>query len=416
MSITFPTTLDTLSNPSAGDALNNPSHATQHANANDAIEFLEAKVGADASAVTTSHDYKLSGVTGTDKAVSKTGTETLTNKTLTSPLINLASNATGDTYYRDSGGVFQRLAIGTTDQIWTVSGGLPIWKDNPNNTNASNSVKGVVEEATLAEVIAGTATGGTGARLYINPSASLYRFPMQDIPLATGTTSASGNSTSCTSNSDGSILFTSYYDGSTIYIFRLVKDSSTGNYYITHTTTVASTLSRGGMAIIGSYLYVSIYSGGNALRRYAIADLSGVTTINFSGTSKSSSAVWSDETYLYIHSGVDTFDKFTISGTTATNTATITYTSMGTLSPYGSIGNATSVWTYDGTTFKRYPIAGGAATSTLAPLFYAGRLNTGIQGLFFGSTTTLGIATNFNWCSATSVVGIGVNLMAITLP
>jgi len=52
------------------------------------LNNVEAKIGIDSSAVTTSHDYKLSGVTGTDKAVSKTGTETLTNKTLTTPVIN----------------------------------------------------------------------------------------------------------------------------------------------------------------------------------------------------------------------------------------------------------------------------------------------------------------------------------------
>lgn len=36
--------------------------------------------------------------------------------------------------------------------------------------NASTTVKGIVEEATQAEVDAGTATGATGARLFINPS------------------------------------------------------------------------------------------------------------------------------------------------------------------------------------------------------------------------------------------------------
>lgn len=52
------------------------------------------KIGADSSAVTTSHDYKLSGVTGTDKAVSKTGTETLTNKKITKREVTIASSAT----------------------------------------------------------------------------------------------------------------------------------------------------------------------------------------------------------------------------------------------------------------------------------------------------------------------------------
>lgn len=64
MAITFPTTLDTLTNPTAGDKLNSASvpHAGQHADINDAVEALEAKVGVDGSAVTTSHDYKISAL------------------------------------------------------------------------------------------------------------------------------------------------------------------------------------------------------------------------------------------------------------------------------------------------------------------------------------------------------------------
>ena len=94
MAVQFPTNLDDFTNPATSDTLDSPSHAGQHTDANDAIEALEAKVGKNSSAVTTSHDYKLSGVTGTDKAVSKTGTEVLTNKTLTTPVINGAVTGT----------------------------------------------------------------------------------------------------------------------------------------------------------------------------------------------------------------------------------------------------------------------------------------------------------------------------------
>ena len=66
----FPASLDTLTNPTPTDYLNSPSHAGQHANANDSIEALEAKVGINSSAVTTSHDYKLSAITGSEKACS----------------------------------------------------------------------------------------------------------------------------------------------------------------------------------------------------------------------------------------------------------------------------------------------------------------------------------------------------------
>lgn len=42
--------------------------------------------------------------------------------------------------------------------------------------NASTTAKGIVEEATQAEVDAGTATGGTGARLFVNPSVVRGKF------------------------------------------------------------------------------------------------------------------------------------------------------------------------------------------------------------------------------------------------
>ena len=59
MATNFPTSLDSLTNPTSSDSLNSPSHSAQHANVNDAVEALQAKVGADSSAVTSSHDYKI---------------------------------------------------------------------------------------------------------------------------------------------------------------------------------------------------------------------------------------------------------------------------------------------------------------------------------------------------------------------
>lgn len=176
MAINFPTSLDTFSNPIGTDLLENATtaldHDVQHSNANDAIEALEAKVGIDGSAVTTTHDYKLSGVATGDKAVSKTGTETLTNKTLTAPQINMGSDAAGDMYYRSLAGVFSRLAIGTSGQILNVdSSGIPAWIANPSAADASTTVKGVVEIATTAEITAGTGAGGTGALLVVPASA-----------------------------------------------------------------------------------------------------------------------------------------------------------------------------------------------------------------------------------------------------
>ncbi len=64
-------------------------------------------------------------------AVGTSDTQTLTNKTLTSPVINLTSDATGDLYYRNSGGTLARLGIGSSNQYLKVTSGLPSWATFP---------------------------------------------------------------------------------------------------------------------------------------------------------------------------------------------------------------------------------------------------------------------------------------------
>lgn len=169
----FPTSLDNFTNPTAGNRTDSPSHAEQHSNANDAIEAIQAKLGVNGSAVTTTHDYKLSGVTGTDKAASLTGTEVFTNKTLTSPTLtsptiatgtlssttlntrttmngtttfnatgsvvrmNLGNDATGDLLYRNSVGNLTRLGLGSAGQVLKVVAGLPAWDASGGGTTVN---------------------------------------------------------------------------------------------------------------------------------------------------------------------------------------------------------------------------------------------------------------------------------------
>lgn len=66
MSTTFPTSLDSLTNPTPTSNMSVVLHSDQHINANDAIEALEAKVWVDNSAVTTSIDYLLKSTSSTD--------------------------------------------------------------------------------------------------------------------------------------------------------------------------------------------------------------------------------------------------------------------------------------------------------------------------------------------------------------
>ena len=62
MATSFPSSLDSFKNPTAVDTLDSPPHDTQHADANDAIEALQAKVGVNSSAVTTSHEYRINSI------------------------------------------------------------------------------------------------------------------------------------------------------------------------------------------------------------------------------------------------------------------------------------------------------------------------------------------------------------------
>lgn len=60
MATSYPTGLDSFANPASSDLLSaGTGHAAQHDNINDAVAALEAKVGINSSAVTTSLDYKI---------------------------------------------------------------------------------------------------------------------------------------------------------------------------------------------------------------------------------------------------------------------------------------------------------------------------------------------------------------------
>ena len=133
MATNYPTTLDdatSLPVEAASTALS-VNHVTAHQNVQDAIEAIEAKVGVNSSAVTTSHDYKLSAVTGSDKALkSGTSTQSVTGLTLASPKITVGSDAVGDLHYVSNvDGTQSRLAKGNDNQILKMNGTALNWED-----------------------------------------------------------------------------------------------------------------------------------------------------------------------------------------------------------------------------------------------------------------------------------------------
>lgn len=96
MATNFPTSLDSFTDPTSTDYLNSPDHAGQHTDKNDAVEALEAKVGVDNSAVTTSLDYLVKKY----KKVEKTTNETRNNNTATADDTDLKFTVAANTKYR----------------------------------------------------------------------------------------------------------------------------------------------------------------------------------------------------------------------------------------------------------------------------------------------------------------------------
>jgi len=178
MASNFPSSLDSFTNPSSSDAMDSVSvpHATQHADLNDAVVALEAKVGADSSAVTSSHDYKIAQLEAIShgkilQVVSATKTDVFSTSSLTlvditglsvsitpsdasnTILVHYVANASNNgvndggavQLVRDSTAIFQSTAGSTnfssaftkqldTALIWAFSG---MHLDSPATTSAT---------------------------------------------------------------------------------------------------------------------------------------------------------------------------------------------------------------------------------------------------------------------------------------
>jgi len=96
-----------------------------------------------------------SNLVGTDIATLGTVTSgTLsTGAVIAGVTVTVGSDATGDLHYRNAGGVFTRLGIGSAAQVLTVSGGLPAWA-----ASSGLSGTGAVDNAILRADGTGGAT------------------------------------------------------------------------------------------------------------------------------------------------------------------------------------------------------------------------------------------------------------------
>lgn len=297
MSTTFPTSIQDLdpSRGQSGNPLSSPNHITHHQTEDDTIEALQAKVGADGSAVTTSHDYKLSEVTSTDKAVGKTATQTLTNKTLTSPTITtpkitVGSDAVGDLHYTSNvDGTQSRLAKGNDNQILKMNGSNLNWEDETVNSNASTTVKGIVELATSSEITAGTATGGTGAALVVTPDALAGSAPTFSaanltniISFTSGTASKDSGDASVVQNIAHGLGKTPKRVKLTFFAQNSTTSAPSGNAFLSYNGTTSSCV--GWQYVTSSGAIFNMNSSGNIVLYMTVGTNYNTGVVTFDGT------------------------------------------------------------------------------------------------------------------------------------
>lgn len=221
--------------------------------------------------------------------------------------------------------------------------------DSGGQANASETVRGLVEEATAGEVAAGTATGATGAKLFITP-AKVSSIPIATtqltgvIPTANLPTPAffqripveNGAFTGLTygfgSNQDGSVFFI-YNNSITNSLCRYARDAVTGTYELTHKLDATfSAPDCAGLIVIGTYLYVFSNDGTNIkCSRFLAADLTGEQVMTVPTVACTQVVIaWTDGTYAYVVSSTTptTSRKWSVSGTTFSASSTATCISM----------------------------------------------------------------------------------------
>jgi len=164
---------------------------------------------------------------------------------------------------------------------WTVIG-------DTGTVNASTTVAGKVEEATAAEVAAGTAAGATGARLFINPSDTLIN---EAVTFFDNTDMSGAEAETLTDGSDASALHT----------HGISAESGYATVTETYTADGTSPSNSGNMDIaIGSF-----DSSDKLLIKYSIyvvGSASDAGTIQYSNQSKVWDGLLGDDGFKFVDS------------------------------------------------------------------------------------------------------------------
>lgn len=131
MPTNYPTSLDSLTNPTSSDPQNNPSHSGQHANANDAIEAIETFLGTSSAPLPTILDTDGTLAANSDvKIASQKATKTYADTKLSISSKATAVQAaagTDDTNYLTSLSAASHMNYGLSRQA-IINGNFDVWQ------------------------------------------------------------------------------------------------------------------------------------------------------------------------------------------------------------------------------------------------------------------------------------------------
>lgn len=266
--------------------------------------------------------------------------------------------------------------------------------------NASATVKGIVQEATQAQVLAKTASGGTGAELYINPL-TLPSTLVSDYKVDTGAANAYAIAPAP--------AITAYVTGQ-VFSFKAVNANTTASTFaVSGLTTKAIVNSKGGALvandILASMIVTVEYDGTSMVMQNPVANApTTAPAINFGGTGSDGALTVSSGTTSINLGGaavvVKNYTSISITGTGVVNftnpaaggtlvilksqgnvTLTSSATPMLDASGIGSAGGATTVCTNASangapgtaaTSFSFTKAVGGSGTTGSAATYAAG--------------------------------------------
>jgi len=185
----FPTSLDSLTNPSATDSVATVSHSAQHANANDAIEALQVKLGIGASTATNNTIFVGTGTGSSAFSTFATTTSLVTTNFLANGSSTLQTTTMGSTT------VSNLLANHSTTTNLFVSNLASTTNLRANVTNFGNSTIGSLT------VTSCVGCSSSNAVSYYVATSSTNRYFAKTLTLAAGDVVVTQGSSQ--QNSDG---------------------------------------------------------------------------------------------------------------------------------------------------------------------------------------------------------------------